>query len=421
MYSLLVIVAAVLFVVFIFKYDSFASGFSWVGGVIAPVVCGIVIAYIINPLVCWFENKVFRTLREGEVKIDPKAKNAEKRIRKIKDVRRNAAKALAIIISFIIVLAALTGICIAVVPNVADSIIDLANQMPTYVKNVEAFLKNTFANNPDLAMYISEEFSELSNIVLKFSEMIQPMASDIIGSVSTGLVAFVSDFFAGLSNVVIGFIIAIYFLSSKERLIAQMKKVMFALFKNDKCQQFLYVCQKCNKVFKHYIISELLDAVVVFVLMLVGCLIMDMPYAMLIAVVCGITNLIPFFGPFIGGIPCGFLILLADEPIKVLWFGIFVLVLQQVDGNIIKPFLCGETMGVPAIWVLISTIIGSGLFGIPGMILGAPVFAVFYLLFAEFISAKLKKKNMPTKTDRYVTTEKYNNDYAEIVPETDTQ
>ncbi len=418
---MLVIVAAIMFVVFIFKYDSFASGFSWVGGIIAPVVCGIVIAYIINPLVSWFENKVFGKLRDGEVKVDPKAKNAEKRARKLKDARRKAVKALSITISFIIVLAALTGIGIAVVPNVAASVVDLAHQMPTYVKNVDSFLKNTFANNPDLAMYISEEFSELSNIVLKFSEMMKPMASDIIGNVSTGLVAFVSDFFAGLSNVVIGFIIAIYFLSSKERLIAQMKKVMFALFRNDKCQQFLYACRKCNHVFKHYIISELIDAVVVFVLMLIGCLIMDVPYAILIAVVCGVTNLIPFFGPFIGGIPCGFLILVADEPIKVLWFGIFVLVLQQVDGNIIKPFLCGETMGVPAIWVLISTIIGSGLFGIPGMILGAPVFAVFYLLFAEFIAAKLKKKNLPTRTDRYVATDKYDNDYSEIVAEHDTQ
>lgn len=134
--------------------------------------------------------------------------------------------------------------------------------------------------------------------------------------------------------------------------------------------------------------------------MTIGMFAMNMPYQMLIAVVCAVTNLIPFFGPFIGAIPCGFLILLVD-PIKVLWFAIFVLVVQQVDGNVIKPFLFGETMGLPAIWVLVSIIVGGGMFGLPGMLLGAPVFAVFYMLFADYIKNKLYKKNMPGETEPY--------------------
>ena len=138
---------------------------------------------------------------------------------------------------------------------------------------------------------------------------------------------------------------------------------------------------------------------------------------MLIAVVCAVTNLIPFFGPFIGAIPCGLLILLVD-PIKVIWFGIFVLVLQQIDGNVIKPFLFGETMGLPAIWVLISIIVGGGLFGIPGMLLGAPVFAVFYMLFAELVSNKLEKKNLPSETELYTgSISKFTEDYIPKLPE----
>ena len=140
---------------------------------------------------------------------------------------------------------------------------------------------------------------------------------------------------------------------------------------------------------------------IIFVFMLIGMFAMGMPYQTLIAVVCGITNLIPFFGPFIGAIPCGLLILLVD-PVKVIWFGIFVLVIQQLDGNVIKPFLFGETLGLPAIWVLVSIIIGGGLFGIWGMLLGAPVFAVIYLMFAEFVRSKLKSKNLPTVTDEYI-------------------
>ena len=127
---------------------------------------------------------------------------------------------------------------------------------------------------------------------------------------------------------------------------------------------------------------------------------MGMPYPMLLAVVCGVTNLIPFFGPFIGAIPCGILILLVD-PVKVIWFELFVLVLQQLDGNVIKPHLFGGSMGLPAIWVLVSITIGGGLFGIPGMLLGVPVFAVIYLLFAEFVSSRLKKKKMPEETREY--------------------
>lgn len=407
-YSLLVIIAAVLFVVFIFRFDSFASGFSWLGDIMAPIIIGIAIAYIVNPLVVMFEDKVFHRLRDGEVKVAPNAKNPEKSLAKKKKLRRTAAKALSIIISFVIVLAAIVGICIAAVPSLSKSIIDLANQLPKYIENADRFLDETFANNPDIAMFISEEFSQLSGIIQKFAEMIEPMASDIIGNLSSAIAAIL----VALKNVLIGFIIAIYFLFSKERLIAQSKKVLFALLKNDKCQGFLTVCSKSNNIFKKYIVSNLLDAVIIFIVMSIGMALMDMPYAMLVSVVCGVTNLIPFFGPFIGAIPCGVIILLVD-PIKVIWFGIYVLVLQQMDGNVIKPLLFGETVGLPAIWVLIAIIVSGGLFGIPGMLLGVPVFAVLYMLAADFVVARLKKKDMPTDTDRFYDTSEYDNSYRE--------
>ena len=407
-YSLLVIIAAVLFVVFIFRFDSFASGFSWLGDIMAPIIIGIAIAYIVNPLVVMFEDKVFNRLRDGEVKVAPNAKNPEKSLAKKKKLRRTAAKALSIIISFVIVLAAIVGICIAAVPSLSKSIIDLANQLPKYIENADRFLDETFANNPDIAMFISEEFSQLSGIIQKFAEMIEPMASDIIGNLSSAIAAIL----VALKNVLIGFIIAIYFLFSKERLIAQSKKVLFALLKNDKCQGFLTVCSKSNNIFKKYIVSNLLDAVIIFIVMALGMALMDMPYAMLVSVVCGVTNLIPFFGPFIGAIPCGVIILLVD-PIKVIWFGIYVLVLQQMDGNVIKPLLFGETVGLPAIWVLIAIIVSGGLFGIPGMLLGVPVFAVLYMLAADFVAARLKKKDMPTDTDRFYDTTEYDNSYRE--------
>lgn len=417
-YSLIVIVLAVLFVVFVFKFDSFKSGFSWIGSVSAPIICGIVIAYIINPLMTWIERTLFRKLIEdpppergivmqrlSESKVGSSAvvrtleKHSapmEKKIRR----RKTAARALSVTIAYIIVLAAVVGICVAVVPSVANSVIDLADQMPGYIKKLDAFLKEFFATNPEIANLISDGFTEIGSVVKKLSEVFQPMAGDIMSSVSSGVFQFAAGLLTGLKNVVIGLIIAIYLLFSKERFLAQTKKILFAFLKNNVCQRIFYVGSRTNSIFKSYVISNLVDALIVFAAMAIGCLAMGMPYPMLLAVVCGVTNLIPFFGPFIGAIPCGVLILLVD-PVKVIWFELFVLVLQQLDGNVIKPHLFGGSMGLPAIWVLVSITIGGGLFGIPGMLLGVPVFAVIYLLFAEFVSSRLKKKKMPEETEEY--------------------
>lgn len=434
LYCLGVIILSVLFIVFVFKFDSFAAGFSWVGKVSAPIICGIAIAYILNPLVKWVEDKFFHKLRDdkppkrgivmrnlrrspvGESKIvksiDKHSAKPEKKLRR----RKAMARALSILIAYLFVLVLLAGLGYAVVPSVAKSVVDLADQMPTYISRAEEWLEETFANNPDLAKYIAGEFDDLADLLNKVVNEIKPMATDIIGNVGTGIFRFANAVFVALKNVLLGFIIAIYLLYSKERLLAQVKKIFFAFFKEERCRAIFSAASKSNNIFKQYIISNLTDAMIIFLCMLMITLAMGTPYPMLISVVCGVTNLIPFFGPFIGAIPSAVLILLVD-PIKVVWFAIAVLILQQIDGNVIKPLMFGETMGLPAIWVLVSIVVGGGMFGIPGMLLGAPVFAVFYLLFAEFISAKLEKKNLPTETDDYTDTiEKFSEEHLAPKP-----
>lgn len=433
-YAFIVIALAVLFVVFVFRFDSFSNGFSWIGNVAAPIICGLAIAYIINPLVMWIERTFFKKLTEGappeknlvmrklsETKagdtkvvkvLEKHSPSLEKKQRK----RRSAARALSITISYIVVMALIAGMCIAVVPSVAKSVVDLADQMPTYVKKVDEFVDNFFANNEELASLISDGTGEIGSMVQKIAELIKPMAGDIasnVGSFATGLLN-------GLKNFVIGLIIAIYLLFSKERLLAQTKKIFFAFFKNRTCRKIFTVAGKSNVIFKNYIVSNLIDALIIFLAMVIGMLAMGMPYAMLISVVCGVTNLIPFFGPFIGAIPCGVLILLVD-PVKVIWFALYVLVLQQLDGNVIKPHLFGGSLGLPAIWVLIAITVGGNLFGVAGMLLGVPVVAVIYLLFAELVSNRLKKKNMPGETSKYTgdTSEYFDGD-EDIPPEVHT-
>lgn len=438
-YTLIVIAVAVLFVVFVFKFDDFTKVFSKFSGVIAPAICGIVIAFILNPLMMYIENKFFRKLKEGVPQEDnivmrkllkssvgdsTVVRTLEKHEAPIeKKIRRRQimARIFSMIITIVIVLALLVGIVVAVAPSFIGSIVDLAEKMPEYLEKVEAWVNKVFEDNPNIAEFISTEVTNFAGLINKIAEELKPMAGNIVGNVSEWLMNFLGTMLTGVKNFLIGFIIAIYLLYSKERLLGQCKKILIAFFKENKCKTMFGGLAKANDIFKKYIISNLLDAMIIFVFMLIGMFAMGMPYQTLIAVVCGVTNLIPFFGPFIGAIPCAVLILLVD-PIKVIWFAIFVLVIQQTDGNVIKPFLFGETLGLPAIWVLISITVGGGLFGIPGMLLGAPVFAVFYLMFAEFIAGKLKKKNLPDETEAYVGSFKeFSDTYFEGEPAADAQ
>ncbi len=431
MYALMVIVAAVLFVVFVFRFDSFAAVFSNLGDVAAPVIYGIAIAYIVTPLVNFIETKLFKRLIYGDI---PKegivmkklheskvgdsvvVKTLEKRgptIEKKRSKRRTLARALSIVIAFIIVFAVLVGIMFAIVPSLAGSIVDLADKMPHYVDNLSSFLTKTFEDNPEIAKFITKEFSEIEKLLDKLADTVSPAATNLLGTISGGIVKFAVNVVVALKNVLIGFIIAIYLLLCKEKLLAQAKKILFAFFRNNTCQKIFTATSKSHSILTKYIISNLLDAVIITLFMTIGMLLLDMPYPLLLSIICGVTNLIPFFGPFIGAIPCAIVILMVD-PIKVIWFCLFVLILQQCDGNIIKPLLFGETMGLPPIWVLISIIIFGGMFGIVGMLLGAPAFAIIYLLFSEFVSSKLTKKNLPVETDRYSDdTSYFDDDYRE--------
>lgn len=412
-YALSVIIVTILFVKFMFNLDSFKQTFSWVGGIAAPLICGIAIAYILNPLMMYLENKIFGKFKEKKNEKKPAAQKPKKGetvehkvVKKLEQltalpekkqrIRKIVARSVSLLLTFVIFLAIIAGIGIAIVPNVINSIQSLAQNMGGYMEKIEEWAKDAFENKPEILSAIFKEVNSLNDVISKFADNLEPMGKNIWDNA----LGFLGGLLSGLKNVLLGLIIAVYLLFSKERLMAQMKKVVCAFMKPARADNFLHICSKSNHIFKQYIISNLVDALIIMMFMLIGMFAMDMPYQVLISVVCGVTNLVPFFGPFIGAIPCGLLILLVD-PTKAIWFGIFVLVLQQLDGNVIKPLLFGETMGLPAIWVLVSIIIGGAMFKIPGMLLGAPVFAVFYMLFADAVKKRLKKKNLPGETDVY--------------------
>ncbi len=295
-YALAVIALAVLFVVFVFKFEDFTKTFSWVGGVAAPIICGIVIAYVLNPLMMYLENKVFYRIKEGRppeqnivmrklhnspvgdsvvVKtLEKHSASMEKKMR----TRRKIARVLSLLTTYVIIIALIVGISVAVFPSVATSVVDLANQMPGYISKLEVWVNKMFEDYPDIAKFISTEVHNFAELISKIAESIQPIAGDLIGNVSEGLIKFLGSVFVGLKNFLLGFIIAIYLLYSKERLLAQCKKIIFAFFHSEKCEIFFDGCARSNDIFKKYIISNLVDAMIIFVFMAVGMFAMGMPY-----------------------------------------------------------------------------------------------------------------------------------------------
>ena len=342
----------------------------------APIIWGIVIGYLMNPAVDFFRFRVFG-------KWSKKSKS-----RKTDNVIRN----LSILIVAILALGIIAGLLVLIVPQVVKSLSGIADNFNTYANNFLDWATVTFADIPQIAEILADPISRIESFVNSSWKDISVHVVEFGTKVGGGLLSFV----LGFKDFIIGFIIAIYFVSSKEMIKAQAKKITFALFKNSHAQSIISVSKRINDIFIHYITGILLDAFFVGCATFVGATIIGTPYPLLMAVLIACTNVIPFFGPFIGGIPACFLTLLVD-PMKAVWFAIFMVAMQQFDGNIMVPLIQGDRIGVPSVWVLVGIIIGGGLFGFAGMLLAVPVLAIIYMLFKEFIAGKLKKKNLPVE------------------------
>ena len=224
----------------------------------------------------------------------------------------------------------------------------------------------------------------------------------------------ISWVFSLVSNIVISLIVSVYLLVSKKRFLGQLKKLLYVFLKPDTANAALSIFRQINKIFGGFISGKIIDSLIIGVLCFIGVSILKMPYPLLISVIVGVTNVIPFFGPYIGAIPSAFLVLLID-PGKCLIFLIFILALQQLDGNVIGPAILGDSTGVSPFWIIVSILVGGGLFGFIGMLLGVPTFAVIYYLVKTFSEYYLRKKDLPTDSMLYCKLEKIDPDTGEPV------
>lgn len=368
----------------VLNLDAVAGIFRTIQSVFAPVLIGVVLAYLMNPLMNFMERRLQPWML--------------KRCKKPEQAKR-WSRVISMVFAVLVVLVLVYEFCALLLPQLYESILGIVNNISGYYTTVEGWVMSLQADNPMVQTYINR-------LVTEGFEFLRNWATDGllpgIETVLTGLTSSIFSVVRTLLNVLIGLFAAIYMLYSRDRFLAQSKKIVVALSKEQTADRIFGVGRKVHQVFSGFIIGKILDSLIIGVLCYFGLLILGMPYPELIATVVGVTNVIPFFGPFIGAAPSTFLILLVD-PLKALYFVIFILVLQQIDGNIIGPRILGDTIGISGFWVLVSITVAGGLFGFAGMVLGVPVFAVAYMLISDYITYKLRGKNKPIETEVYQT------------------
>lgn len=346
--------------------------------VIAPVTWGVVIAYICNPLMKFFE-RVFAKVIEKK-KPHPKIN-----------------RCLSIAVSLILLVAVLSSLLTVVIIQVRDSVMEILSNIPNYITQLEELITKWLGDYPEVVKYFESQLETIQPKLIDYANNVLNSLGDISIKLKDGAIGFL----VAIKDFVIGFIVAIYLLYSKETFAAQARKIVYAVFPRSMSKTVLRISSKANMTLSGFISGKLLDSLIIGILCFICMSIMKMEFVALISVIIGVTNVIPFFGPFFGAIPSAFLLLIT-APKQVIPFIIFILILQQFDGNILGPKILGDSTGLSPFWVMFAIFVGGGLFGFGGMILGVPIFAVIYALISEIVAFMLKKKRLSHRTKDYI-------------------
>lgn len=381
--AMVVIAVGVTFYFGMLRMESVGDMISLINEILTPFFIGFVLAYLLRPVFNRVQRFLFRILAP-RMKTEGKAKAL--------------SKALSTTVSILLFFVLLGGALSVVIPQVIASIYSIFLAAPAALEDFIVWMNA-------LPFFDESTKETIENLVMNFQKTainwvqtnVLPNLSEIVSQVSEGVVGAINI----LMNFIIGIIICIYILFSKETFAAQCKKTLYSLFEKERAEGMIRDMQFIDKVFNGYIVGKIIDSFAVGVICFVVMVIFQWPYAMLISVLIGVTNIIPFFGPFIGAIPSAVLILTVD-PMACLYFIIFILIMQQVEGNIIAPIILGDSTGLSSFWVMFAILIGGGLFGFMGMIIGVPIFAVIYAFVTRWLNKRLKKKELPVATAAYL-------------------
>ena len=336
-----------------------ASVLKSIVGVLSPFIYAFVLAFILNRPVMWFEKKIFASSKHK--------------------------KFYSIICVYVISIVVVTGLLLAVIPQLGLSISYLIDTLPDMMRRLyrqAVVMFNEFHWSSQLIQQVESLWQMAINAITDFSITALPGVLNFSLSVGSGVV-----------DLLMIIIISVYMLSGKDKLLMQFKKATYAFFSKEKADRMVEIANRSNNIFSGFIVGKMLDSLIIGILCFIGMLFINHDYTVLIAVIVGVTNMIPFFGPFIGAIPCLFILLMVN-PMSAALFAVFVFLLQQFDGNILGPKILGDSLGLSPIWILAGILIGNGLFGIVGMLIGVPTFAVLYNIVSETITHRLQEKGM---------------------------
>ena len=375
LYAIGVFAVCILLVLLAFRLNTFIGIVKRILKAIAPVIWGFAIAYLLAPLV----NLCERLLDKAFFK-------KKKKYNKLRRV-------LSILITSFITIALITLLIATAIPEILDSVSALFNNMSEYLNSIYYSILKLFKKSPKISEkmfeWFNEQFENMRSQVLEWITNIRPILDKSLKTVTNG----VFGFLGGVKDFLLGFIVSIYLLYSKEYFIRQFKKLFYVSMSREKYERFMTKGSHANKIFMDFFVGKAIDSLIIGIICFAGLFIMKMPNAMLISFIIAVTNMIPFFGPFIGAIPSAFLVLLT-QPKSTIPFILFIFILQQFDGNILGPAILGNKLNLPTFWVMFAIFFFGNLFGFAGMLLGVPIFAVIYTLAKETIDELMKKRRM---------------------------
>ena len=358
-YTVVVFAICIVLVLLAFRLGTFIAAIRRIMTAISPVIWGFIIAYIMSPIVRkteeFLEKKVFHKKKHEKIR-----------------------RSLSIVTASLIGIALIVGLIAMAVPQIIDSISTLFNNMPDYLNSLYDSIIGFLKKNPEISHQVTEwieqQFENIEDIILGWITDLRPTFEKYIILLKDGLL----NFLVGVKDFFLGYIVSVYLLFSKEHFILQFKKLCYALLPKRVYDVLMVKGTHANKIFSDFLVGKALDSFLIGMFCFIILVIFQIPNAMLISFIIGVTNMIPFFGPFIGAIPSALLVLLTS-PGKTILFVIIILVLQQFDGNILGPKILGNKLNLPTFWIMFSIFFFGNLFGFIGMLAGVPIFAVILL------------------------------------------
>ena len=345
---------------------------------LTPILLGGLFAYLLAPVINFFDRLLFPA--QGKY-------------------CASGPRAVSLLITWAII--GLVGYLLLsiLLPELYRSVLQLWNNMELYYNTINSWITNLLESNPAVEHFVSDRFAGYYKDLLSLlTEKVLPHTQSLVTAVSGGIVSALSF----LMDLIVGIIVSIYLLATKERCAAHARRAIYALTAPRHTPWVFRAVGRVDEIFSGFVRGKILDSLIIGLICFIGCSLLNFPYTPLVSVIVGVTNVIPFFGPFLGAIPSIFLILL-DSPLKAVYFTLFVFALQQVDGNIIGPKILGDKTGLSSLWVIVAILVGGSFFGVAGMFFGVPILACLTSLCSFILESRLLRKDLPTRGHAYQT------------------